>query len=259
MECDWHNLAKCRSGGQATRRCSPKMHFALCHRTPTFEVSPFPMKKSAFTLIELLVVIAIIAVLAAIALPVFNKAQEKGRATTCLANLRQVGFGLQQYLGDSDDQMFSLSGGAGGGEVQTWPVTLHDKYVKDWKVFRSPFDKVTRQRPDTDKAPVPVSYGINQNAFDINTSKIQAPSQFIFAAPAMSPGREVVFTGTSQTNVTLTLPSGGEKQGSHSGRNQINVLFADAHVSGMPWVEFARTSTEEGLKRWYPEGRPSAP
>jgi prepilin-type N-terminal cleavage/methylation domain-containing protein len=217
------------------------------------------MKKSAFTLIELLVVIAIIAILAGIALPVFNKAQEKGRATTCAANLRQIGIGLQGYLNDNDDQMFSRSGSSSGGEIASWPVTLHGKYVPSWKVFRSPFDRITRARPETEKEPVPVSYGINTNCFDTNASKFVAPSQLIIAAPAMSPGKEPIFTGTSQTNPVLRMPSGtSNKQGTHFGRGQINVLCADAHVSPMTWRDFATTSDEEGMKRWYPEGKPSA-
>jgi len=219
------------------------------------------MKKSAFTLIELLVVISIIALLAAIALPVFNKAQEKGRATADAANIRQIGIGIQTYLGDSDDQMFSLTGAGGGGSAPAaWPVILHNKYVPNWKVFRSPFDRITRTRPDTEKEPVPVSYGINQNAFDTNVSKFVSPSQFILSAPAMTAGKEIVFAGTSQTNVTLSMPtSSANKQGTHSGRNQINVLFGDSHVSQMLWNDFAATSTEEGLKHWYPEGKASAP
>jgi prepilin-type N-terminal cleavage/methylation domain-containing protein len=44
-----------------------------------------------FTLIELLVVIAIIAILAAILFPVFAKAREKARQSTCTSNLKQVG------------------------------------------------------------------------------------------------------------------------------------------------------------------------
>lgn len=52
--------------------------------------------KRAFTLIELLVVIAIIGILAAILFPVFARARENARRTSCLSNLKQVGLGMMQ-------------------------------------------------------------------------------------------------------------------------------------------------------------------
>src|SRR5687767_5820016 len=117
-------------------------------------------KTSAFTLIELLVVIVIIAILAGIALPIFSSVQEKSRATNCLSNMRQLGLGIVSYLNDNDDQMFPAGGDAGGGQMTSWPLTLHSKYVPNWKVYRSPFDKVTPSRPDRQQEPgVPVSYG----------------------------------------------------------------------------------------------------
>ena len=49
------------------------------------------VRRSGFTLIELLVEIAIIAILVAIHVPVFAKAREKARQTSCLSNLKQLG------------------------------------------------------------------------------------------------------------------------------------------------------------------------
>ncbi|MEI6519666.1 MAG: prepilin-type N-terminal cleavage/methylation domain-containing protein [bacterium] len=56
--------------------------------------------KKGFTLIELLVVIAIIAILAAILFPVFARAREKARQTTCTSNQRQISASLQMYTQD---------------------------------------------------------------------------------------------------------------------------------------------------------------
>lgn len=57
-----------------------------------------------FTLIELLVVIAIIALLAAILFPVFGRARENARRSTCASNLKQIGLGFIQYTQDYDER-----------------------------------------------------------------------------------------------------------------------------------------------------------
>jgi prepilin-type N-terminal cleavage/methylation domain-containing protein/prepilin-type processing-associated H-X9-DG protein len=62
-------------------------------------------RSRGFTLIELLVVIAIIAMLAAILFPVFAKAREKARQTTCLNNQRQLATALTLYAQDHDEQL----------------------------------------------------------------------------------------------------------------------------------------------------------
>ena len=61
-------------------------------------------RKRAFTLIELLVVIAIIAILAAILFPVFARARENARRSSCMSNLKQIGLGVMMYVQDYDEK-----------------------------------------------------------------------------------------------------------------------------------------------------------
>lgn len=62
-------------------------------------------RPSGFTLIELLVVIAIIAILAAILFPVFAKARERAKISTCQSNLKQCGVQFLMYAADYDQHL----------------------------------------------------------------------------------------------------------------------------------------------------------
>jgi prepilin-type N-terminal cleavage/methylation domain-containing protein/prepilin-type processing-associated H-X9-DG protein len=68
------------------------------------------MRRSSmgFTLIELLVVIAIVAILAAILFPVFAKAREKARQTTCQNNQRQIATAILMYAQDHEEVLPTL-------------------------------------------------------------------------------------------------------------------------------------------------------
>lgn len=68
-------------------------------------------RSKGFTLIELLVVIAIIASLAAILFPVFGRARENARRSTCQSNLKQIGLSFTQYSQDYDERYPAAEGG----------------------------------------------------------------------------------------------------------------------------------------------------
>ncbi len=93
--------------------------------------------RRAFTLIELLVVIAIIALLAAILFPVFARARENARKSSCQNNLKQIGIGLQQYMSDFDGYMMGSENIAVGSSITSWP-TIVNPYVKSGQVFICP-------------------------------------------------------------------------------------------------------------------------
>ena len=89
-----------------------------------------------FTLIELLVVIAIIAILAAILFPVFARAREKARQTSCLSNVKQISLGILMYCQDYDEKMGNLGWCNIPGNFR-WTDMIFP-YVKNVQLFECP-------------------------------------------------------------------------------------------------------------------------
>jgi len=96
-------------------------------------------KSHGFTLIELLVVIAIIAILAAILFPVFAKAREKARQTTCLSNEKQLGLGFLQYNQDYDEYFPTGFHQPGNYIGSGWAAQIYP-YIKSPAVYQCPDD-----------------------------------------------------------------------------------------------------------------------
>lgn len=103
--------------------------------------------KKGFTLIELLVVIAIIAILAAILFPVFAKAREKARQSSCLSNLKQIGLAWMSYAQDYDERVCCCRVTAALSPTASFyyefPCVLLP-YIKNNQVFDCPSSTATK-------------------------------------------------------------------------------------------------------------------
>ena len=98
-------------------------------------------RPSAFTLIELLVVIAIIAILAAILFPVFARARENARRTSCLSNMKQIGLAFVQYTQDYDERFPIDQVGAYPPGPYGWADALQP-YLKSTQTFQCPSESL---------------------------------------------------------------------------------------------------------------------
>jgi prepilin-type N-terminal cleavage/methylation domain-containing protein/prepilin-type processing-associated H-X9-DG protein len=107
--------------------------------------------RRGFTLIELLVVIAIIAILAAILFPVFARAREKARQSSCLSNVKQITLGLDMYNNDYDGYWPSYH-----SDYMGW-AELVMPYVKNEQIFHCPSHDST--------ASATLSYAANDSSF----------------------------------------------------------------------------------------------
>ncbi|MBU0606577.1 MAG: DUF1559 domain-containing protein [Armatimonadetes bacterium] len=132
------------------------------------------MKRHGFTLIELLVVIAIIAILAAILFPVFAKAREKARQSSCSSNLKQIALGVIQYSQDYDEK---FPNAVTGTPPAIWLLNeVLAPYIKNEQIWQCPSKKDSVVLTNLGKANIGYSG-------DVGTA-MPSGSYRIFGAPA---------------------------------------------------------------------------
>jgi prepilin-type N-terminal cleavage/methylation domain-containing protein/prepilin-type processing-associated H-X9-DG protein len=209
--------------------------------------------RSAFTLIELLVVIAIIAILASILFPVFGRARENARRSSCQSNLKQIGLGVAQYVQDYDERMpFStLDSGPDNGD---WMDTIQP-YIKSYQVLKCPSDSSGAVPAPNNQA---TSYAVNcagqadggvasfkhvltgsfsfiYNTGSVSMSSIITPSTTVAMADANS-FQYKDYSDASNPTYLGNRPGPPPSLGStYIGRHleTVNVLWCDGHVKAM--------------------------
>jgi len=218
-------------------------------------------QRRGFTLIELLVVIAIIAILAAILFPVFARAREAARSSTCQSNLKQIGLAVGMYRSDNDETLpFRVNGrswvfnytGPGSQDGIYWGA-FYEPYTKNRAIFICP----STVEPTRKIINAGASYGLNGRWMDGNSggsgtypsrggatdAEIEDSAGTVFAhdSPeerlddngdylshwrrgAASPGPAPCATVAEQ-NITETNRKDYARHG-----DQSNVLYYDGHV-----------------------------
>ncbi|RYY53251.1 MAG: DUF1559 domain-containing protein [Chitinophagaceae bacterium] len=231
--------------------------------------------KKAFTLIELLVVIAIIAILAAILFPVFGRARENARRSSCSSNLKQIGLGLIQYVQDYDER-FPPPGSCNGcttnqyaGPFGSWAQRIYP-YTKSTQIFACPSNTAnTTERdpalPALGYPSIPISYNGNAHylgSFDTGRaeSSINQPSIKILVAETSRDSTTTV-GAADWNNWTGGFTAAGRGFAKHM--QTMNCLYGDGHVKSMKptrtmtpvnqWGAFTDTGTTADCSAtsWY--------
>ncbi len=172
--------------------------------------------RRGFTLIELLVVIAIIAILAAILFPVFARAREKARQSSCLSNCKQMGLATMQYLQDYDET-FPFADISYAVSVPR-PYTGSPSATHKWPDMLWPYAKNKQMFKCPSHPHVWVSYGYNANLGYWGTlTRTGAIYQGVKLATVVKPAETVVIADTARD--------------SHYGGDNSYVLWKSMHCS----------------------------
>ena len=187
-----------------------------------------------FTLIELLVVIAIIAILAAILFPVFARAREKARQTSCLSNMKQLSLAQLMYAQDYDE---TLTG------RMMW-ARLVEPYVKNRQIFGcpgwgNPVDLTVKAYCQTQYGAYPMLYGIKGGyclacgtvgSAGRPLSKVTMPAESVWlyeSNPSTSTTSASGCTYHSNPSCTCAGEAGPIPAGRHN--DGCNAAFLDGH------------------------------
>lgn len=229
-------------------------------------------RKNNFSLIELLVTVAVIAILAGMLLPALNKARDTAYSASCISNLKQLGTGMEMYVGDNDDwyplQSYTNTDAENdydrtvywGGNLATGKyITASLVLCPGRKNEKSNYyrEKLSSKRPlaqamfwnGTD-------YGAStrvlpvREEFKYKKNKLKRPSTTIMLADSAILSSGIIrgsFRVSSPDNFNANGLAGCALWPAHRNKTQVNILYTDGHTGSST----ARAPEEAGVAYLY--------
>jgi prepilin-type N-terminal cleavage/methylation domain-containing protein/prepilin-type processing-associated H-X9-DG protein len=199
--------------------------------------------RKGFTLIELLIVIAIIAILAAILFPVFARARENARRSSCQSNLKQIGLGVMQYTQDYDETL--PPAGHFNTSPQTWVWMDLDPYIKSQQLWKCPSNTGGSSTWTANNYTHYVSnYGIlpadnhgdtaTTSQYPMNLARINSPAErIVFGDANLAASSGWNIGASAWSGNPLVAPSNWSRVNTEIHLETANYLFADGHVKSL--------------------------
>lgn len=219
----------------------------------------------AFTLIELLVVIAIISILTAILFPVFARARENARRSSCMSNLKQIGLGIMQYTQDYDEryplpthpgvvqnkvgmpgEKFEITQNqpqtCSSGRCVSW-MDITYPYIKSVQVFACPSARADVRFPSYGYSAVLSGYGDRIQRFDSRKTRIGTGESAPLALADVQRPAEIIAVAEYNYSAAISI-------GPAEVRNQALATNREHYLRVAPHLDGANIVYADGHTKW---------